>query len=168
MARRPVALLSITCDATAPDTIRVAFSTTVKAATAHDPAKYRVSVFTGPGARPQPVPLSGIASIQLDSNNNTKNAFITLDQRAPNPLTLTGGQWIQVEVDNVTGGPLFFAITQVRDVGDALGNIATSTGSTSRSIEDLAAFSLLTEEIGYPPSPLARPSGGGGAMVPAG
>jgi hypothetical protein len=134
--------------------------------TAADLTKYKISLFTGPGALSQPQQLSQtIASIQFDHTNTT--AFITLDQRAPNPLTLTGGQWIQVEVDNVTGGPLFFAITQVRDVGDALGNIATSTGSTSRSIEDLAAFSLLTEEIGYPPSPLARPSGGGGAMAPA-
>ena len=66
------------------------------------------------------------------------------------------------------------SFTQVQDVGNALGNIATNTGniatatgSTSQSVDDLAAFSLLTEEVGYPPSPLARPSGGGGGMAPA-
>jgi hypothetical protein len=178
MARRSVLVppaLSITCDAAAPDAIVVKYSASVNQQTAGDAANYKVTLFTGPGASNKALQLGGIANVQLDSNNTT--ALITLDQRAPNPLTLSGGQWIQVEVLNVAApnAPNPFAFTQVRDVGDALGNIATSagniatnTGSTSRSVEDLAAFSLLTEEIGYPPSPLARPSGVGGAAAPSG
>src|ERR1700720_2188686 len=33
-------------------------------------------------------------------------------------------------------------------------------------IVDISAFPLLTEEVGYPPSPLARPSGGPSVGVP--
>jgi hypothetical protein len=106
----------------------------------------------------------GIASIHLDPS-------ATASAIALNPsLTLTVGQWIQVEADQITLGPtgtgtplappLNLAVAQVHDAGDAL-------GSTSQSVEDIAAFSVLTEELGYAPSPLARPSSGAGVMAPA-
>jgi hypothetical protein len=176
-ARTPQAILappspgSISCDATAPDTIVVAFPGTVdqtSLVTANDVTKYTVSLLTGPGSPPPPSPPplnSNIASVQLDPNNTV--AIIALKQNASTPLTLTVGQWIQVEVDQVKlknqtnplGSPFNTAVTQVHDAGDA-------AGSTSQSVEDIAEFSVLTEEIGYPPSPLARPSGWGGAMAP--
>ena len=98
--------------------------------------------------------------------------------------TFQANEWIQVEVNNITprgGGtpiasPNNIFVTQVHanDVGVAAGDIAlntgsiaANTGSTSQAVEDIASFSVLTEEIGYPPSPLARPSGWGGAMAPA-
>jgi hypothetical protein len=159
---------SIKCDATAPDTIRVTFPASVDAPSATDPSKYTVSLVTGPGA---PF-LSALDNVhakiqpaQIDVTGRTTAVFITLIQHVPSPLTLTGGQWIQVNTSVVSSNNITF--TQVHDVGDALGNIATNTGGTSRSLEDLAAFSLLTEEVGYPPSPLARPSGWGGAIAPA-
>ena len=97
--------------------------------------------------------------------------------------SLTPAQWIQIAVTSVTtksGTPIsppnnvFFTQVHQDDVGVAAGDIARNTGriaknigSAGQAVEDIAAFSLLTEEIGYPPSPLARPSGGGGAMAPA-
>jgi hypothetical protein len=168
----------ITCDATAPDTIVITFSEPVDPSTASvppaiDPGNYTVSLFTGPGAPvlfPQRL-LTGIASINLSQDATA--AFVTLTQHVPGALTLTGGQYIQIVVNgnvlirgrSIPGNSSF---AQVRDVGDALGSIATNTGNMSQSVEDLAAFSLLTEEIGYPPSPLARPSGGTGAMAAGG
>jgi hypothetical protein len=161
---------SLTCDATAPDTLVVRFPGTVDDATIATSAKnYEVQVLTGPNASDSPKPLEDIATIRLGLNNTT--AFITLTQGVGNALILTGGQWIQITIKNVKIGRDDLmpnsAATQVRDVGDVGEEIAANTGSTSKSVEDLAAFSLLTEEIGYPPSPLARPSGGGGAMAPA-
>lgn len=164
---------SITCDATAPDTIVVAFPGTVDSgslSTARDVTKYTVSLLTGPGApspgAPSPPLTNSNASVRLDPNNTV--AIIALNQNISTPLTLTVGQWIQVQVDQsivVNGTPLSspsnLAVTQVHDAGDA-------AGSTSESVEDIAEFSVLTEELGYPPSSLARPSGWGGAAAPAG
>lgn len=157
---------SITCDATAPDTIVVAFPSIVTSVgNATNLANYTLSLLTGPGAPSSFQLTSSIASIQLDPYNTV--AIIALNQNISTPLTLTVGQWIQVTVINVTltgnislSPPQNTAIAQVHDAGDAV-------GSTSESVEDIAEFSVLTEEIGYPPSPLARPSGWGGAMAPA-
>jgi hypothetical protein len=72
--------------------------------------------------------------------------------------------WVEVDNVKLTGSiqldPNNVAVAQVHDAGDAL-------GSTSQSVEDIAAFSVLTEELGYAPSPLARPSSGAGVMAPA-
>src|SRR5215471_20957016 len=86
---------SIQCDATAPDSIHILFPSAVDANSigeARDPNNYKVTLFTGPGAAVPSRSLSGIATVQLDQNKT--NAFIALDKGAPNPLTLTGGQWI--------------------------------------------------------------------------
>jgi hypothetical protein len=178
LAAQPSTSDSITCDATAPDTIVVTFPVSVIASSAIDPTKYTVSLVTGPGtpfsSTLDKIPAT-IQPAQDPTANRTTAAFITLTQHVSDALTLTGGQWIQIEVNsNVIQSPNNITFTQVHDVGDALGNIATNTGSiatsagsTSQAVEDIAAFSVLTEEIGYPPSPLARPSGWGGAMAPA-
>ncbi len=114
---------------------------------------------------------------------------------APAGVTLTPGQWIELTVNNVTpagGGPLIantgnnVFCTRVDGVGGQLGDIvrntgkiATNTGTIAtntvntaqgvttggQAVDDIASFSLLTEEIGYPPSPLAAPSGGGGGAA---
>jgi hypothetical protein len=178
--------LTISCEANAPDTVVVTFSEEVDITTAQkpgDPGSYTIALFAGPGA-PITVNLTqSLASVQLAFNNTI--AIITLrQQQVANPITLIVGQQIQVTVNpsiKATSGHVFatspatnVAVTQVLGVGNALGNIATNTGniatntgSTSGSLEDLAAFSLLTEEVGYPPSPLARSSSGAGTMVPA-
>src|SRR5882724_1895068 len=194
MARTPAAAaaaaapvptsLTISCEANAPDTVVVTFSEEVDITTAQkpgDPGSYTIVLFAGPGA---PITVNpSLASVQLAFNNTI--AIITLrQQQVANPITLIVGQQIQVTVNpsiKATSGHVFatspatnVAFTQVLGVGNALGNIATNTaniatntGSTSGSLEDLAAFSLLTEEVGYPPSPLARSSSGAGTMVPA-
>src|SRR5262245_39675322 len=102
------------------------------------------------------------------------------------PVTgLSHGHWIEIEANqNVAprggGTPItppnniFFTQVHFADVGVAAGDIArntgriaTSAGSTSQAVEDIASFSVLTEEIGYSPSPLARSAGWTGAGAPA-
>jgi hypothetical protein len=171
-------LTIISCEANAPDTVVVTFSEEIDINTPlpGDPRSYGIDLFGGPGA---PITVNpSLTSVQLAFNNTI--AIITL--QAANPITLIVGQQIRVTVNpniiaksqNVFAPNTNFAVTQVLGVGNALGNIATNTaniatntGSTSGSLEDLAAFSLLTEEVGYPPSPLARSSSGAGTMVPA-
>lgn len=165
---------TLTCDASAPDTIVVTFPEGVDPSTVPG-AQYRVQLLTGPNSSDRPLILTQGTSATIRPGLNNTAAFITLTA-----LTLSAGQWIQIQISGVTvldeGGDLIpnTAIARVEDIGDTggeivtnTGNIATATGSTSQSVEDLAAFSLLTEEIGYAPSPLARPSGGGGVMAPA-
>ena len=42
----------------------------------------------------------------------------------------------------------------------ALIGMRTAVKTAKNPLDDLAAYPILTEEVGYPPSPLARPSGG--------
>ena len=166
VGKRAALGLTSSSDATAPDAVKVTFSGDVTALDPENAANYTLTIFTGQGAPVQSKPLAGIATVKLAADKET--VFITLDQRPPNAITLRAGQWIQMQALNTS------SFTQVHDAGDALGNIALNTGSIATSaggarqaVEDLAAFSLLTEEIGYSPSPLAKPSAGGGAAAPA-
>jgi hypothetical protein len=177
------------CEASEPDTIVVTFSepvfatqpgSTVAPNDATNPANYKVSNLTPPLGTPQSLP--GNPVIRMAQNNTA--AIVILDETSSGKITLASGQWIQIEVDNVTprGGGTAIAppdnvfFTQVHtsdgvatgDIARNTGRIAKNIGSTSRAVEDIAAFSVLTEEIGYPPSPVARPSGASGAMAPAG
>jgi hypothetical protein len=164
------------CEATvagANNTIVVTFSEPVDSASATAtnavgaPANYTVTPVSGA------VTLTGTP--QLTPNGTT--VFITATD-------LEAGQWIQIQVNHVTprgGGPeiappnnVFFTQVHADDLGVVASDIARNTGriakdigGASQAVEDIASFSVLTEEIGYPPSPLARPSGGGGAMAPA-
>ena len=184
-APAPAVPLTISCGANAPDTVVVTFSGEININTAQpgDPGSYMIGWLAALGAPAiTTVQLTqSLASVQLAFNNTI--AIITLRQQVANPITLIVGQQIQVTVNTniiATSGARFATGANVANaqvasgVGNALANIATNTaniatntGSTSGSLEDLAAFSLLTEEVGYPPSPLARSSSGAGTMVPA-
>jgi hypothetical protein len=166
-------------------TIVVTFSEPVDGLSGVAAANYNLSILAGPGAPVGPQNLASIATIQLALNDTT--AIIELT----GTLQLARSQWIQIVVNSVTPNGVgaaivspnnvFFTQVHADDVGVAAGDIALNTGrlaantgsiatnsnSTSESIEDIAEFSVLTEEIGYPPSPLARPSGWGGAAAPA-
>ena len=164
----PLSITNCEADATGP-TLVVTFSEPVDDTRARNRTNYTFSLLpTGGPTHP--------SSVALASNGTT--AVITPG------VTLNVAQWIQVVVNNITprGGGTSIAspnnifVTQVHanDVGVAAGDIAlntgsiaANTGSTSQAVEDIASFSVLTEEIGYPPSPLARPSGWGSAMAPA-
>jgi hypothetical protein len=159
-----------TCKATAPDSISVTFSR--RPDEPEDQRRYTIYEFKA-GTYATPIPLVGVANITAPAPDRV--ARIKLTGGAP---TLTAGELIQVVFADgnlqETPTPIPSSTTLVengdnslKDIAANTKDIATNTSSTSRSIEDLAAFSLLTEEIGYPPSPLARPSGGGGAMAPA-
>jgi hypothetical protein len=178
--------LSITnCEATAATgTIVVTFSEPVNITTpgtppspsAIDPQNYFLQIF--PNAIGVALPVATVIRPAL-------NGTAVIIDLPPAGATLTQRDWIQITVNNVTprgggtaiSGPsnnVFFTQVHSDDIGVAAGDIALNTGSiatsargTSQAVEDIASFSVLTEEIGYPPSPLARPSGWGGAMAPA-
>jgi hypothetical protein len=75
--------------------------------------------------------------------------------------------WVNVVAQNIKGtgesgdkNPVLeggFALV-VRQVPPSKPGVARKV----RDIEDAISYPLLTEEVGYPPSPLARPTGGGG------
>jgi hypothetical protein len=168
----PLSITNCEADATGSSpTLVVTFSEPVDVPSATNLTNYAVTVL--------PAGNISLSSLALALNGTT--AVITLGVTGP---ALNAGDWIQVVVNHITprgGGtpiasPNNVFVTQVHatDVGVAAGDIAlntgsiaANTGSTSQAVEDIASFSVLTEEIGYPPSPLARPSGWGGAMAPA-
>jgi hypothetical protein len=168
----PLSITNFEADATGSSpTLVVTFSEPVDVPSATNLTNYAVTVLPAGGAY-------SLSSLALALNGTT--AVITLGVTGP---ALNAGDWIQVVVNHITprgGGtpiasPNNVFVTQVHatDVGVAAGDIAlntgsiaANTGSTSQAVEDIASFSVLTEEIGYPPSPLARPSWGG-AMAPA-
>jgi hypothetical protein len=168
----------IDCKAT-PNSIAVFFSDAVNATAIGDPTfsnsarrpeNYLVQQLGATGA---PVQLnSGNASISYNQFRNA--ALITPviplgSSTAPAPWTfLTSGNWIGVTVLNVEtasgddGLPGFpeapgqdFFPTLCNGDDDEDRDIRRAT----RAAEDAVAFPLLTEEVGYAPSPLARPPG---------
>jgi len=164
--------------AQAPDTISVFFSDDADQAGVTTAANYTVRTV-------DPSLPSGnfvIDSITYNQAQKASTIFLNTDSGD----SLQQGQWIEVQVANVkpaggggaitdggTGNNTFYA--HVNGNGDPIGkiaqstdSIATSVGRAGRAVQDLADFSMLTEEIGYPPSPLAVPSGGGVAAPAAG
>jgi len=169
-------LIVINCEATAGTkrAIVVTFSEPVK--NADNSANYKVTKF------PDNQAVTLDPSVKVILNDTTA----IIKPTTPAPIA---GDWIQIEITTPPGGTpvttkggtaiappnnIFFTQVHTNDVGVAAGDIALNTrriaassGSTSQAVEDIAAFSLLTEEIGYAPSPLARPAGWGGAAAPA-
>lgn len=83
-----------------------------------------------------------------------------------NPATFPENSWVTVVIQNIWG---------VAESGDDHpeidGGFALMTALVpgkpgverrTRDIEDAISYPILTEEVGYPPSPVSRPSGGGG------
>jgi hypothetical protein len=165
----------IDCKAT-PNSITVFFSDAVNASSsgptfgdsARNLGNYSVQQLGATGA---PVQLnSGNASV---SYNQFRNAALIIPPipssgaSPPPPWPLTRGNWIGVTVSNVetasgddglpgfpeNGQDFFPALCNGDDDEDK--DIRQAT----RAAEDAVAFPLLTEEVGYAPSPLARPPG---------
>jgi hypothetical protein len=76
------------------------------------------------------------------------------------------GSWVNIVVKNIWGMPEAGDDHPELEEGFVLltRQVEGKPGVARRvrDIEDAISYPLLTEEVGYPPSPLARPSGGGG------
>jgi hypothetical protein len=169
------------CKAT-PTHITVVFSEPVKAdsktvmGSATNPKAYDI-VPIPPPAGQKLFPLNGAAAIYYDSARNTVRItpFFDPQAAAPDPWPwsfVSEGSWIGVRVSNVMAengaggigadGEVFPALVNDHEEERDIRRIARVT-------EDSFAFPQLSEEVGFAPSPLARPpgapSGGGTAAL---
>ena len=82
---------------------------------------------------------------------------------SPSSSIFSPGEWVQITVLHITvkgrasatGGP---AITSEQ----ISGRVPSEAARATRDVEDAISYPLLTEEIGYRPSPVGGPTGGGG------
>jgi hypothetical protein len=168
----------IDCTAT-PSSISVVFSDAVKGSDVHgkndatNPANYTVQCPIGHSLG-KAVPLPDNMAILYDDIRHT--AVIPLKDAVPQ------GAWLSISVSGVTTisnvpfaagtGDNTFA-TRVNGAGgiarDLQGRVgvarAAATGfnpvqDIDEAIQDAVSFPFLTEEVGYPPSPLSRSRGG--------
>lgn len=162
-----------------PDTITVFFSADADKRSAETVGSYTIKAVD---------PSLGASSFVIDSvNYDQAQIAATITLNTDSGDSLQQGQWIELQITSGTvtpaaGGP---AITNggtgnntfyvhVNGNGNPLGSIAQNTGNIAAGVQsaagtvgDIAAFPVLTEEIGYPPSPLAAPRGGP-SMAPIG
>src|SRR5262249_31670594 len=146
------------CTAT-PSSITIFFSDAVQKQPAGELGNYTVEQLPG-----KLVDLTGNASAVYDQIRHV--AVITITK--PN-VRLQPGNWIAVTVNRVNvksesnetseqGGNRF--ATGVDRDRDEVKNI----GRATRGVDAAFAYPVPTEEVGYAPSPLARPSGPPAAM----
>jgi len=71
------------------------------------------------------------------------------------------GEWVQVTVSNIglASNPGTSAMPTPQQIS---GRVPSEAARTTRDVEDAISYPLLTEEIGYRPSPVGSPTGGGG------
>jgi hypothetical protein len=104
--------------------------------------------------------VSGVATLSLDPSSR----FLAISFKpsiGTVPSEFQNGDWVHITVTGVTasggaeilGGQTSFA-RQVPGAPD--------TRRTARDVEDAISYPILTEEIGYRPSPVGSPTGGGG------
>jgi hypothetical protein len=161
------------CKAT-PNRITVVFSEAVKAdsTTATDsatnPGNYSVQrISPDPDTTSQS--LGETAAISYDPSRNAvhiKPFIKTSSTTVPRPwpwASLTSESWIAVTVSAVssaTGKDPAITTEAFPTRVDGDDDPAQDAHRTARAVADAVAYPVLTEEVGYPPSPLATPSTG--------
>ncbi len=169
-----MALKINTCTATEPNKIEVTFSEAVvdvdpasDPGSAKNPANYSIELPVVPEVLGQ-LDADSVAKIEAD---RAKTVFtITLKQSL-----LQAGEWLRITVKNVktqtdqqsfaAGSDTFFTRVQDGDAdSNALGDVAINTKGIATSIDEAVSYPVLTEEIGYPPSPIAVPTAMPGAI----
>jgi hypothetical protein len=150
------------CKAT-PSSITIVFSEAVDEISAKNLNFYTFDLLPSTGL-PTSLPIQQFAAA---SYNSLRNAVHIKPAIIPGQTTwpwaqLTSGIWIGVgftppSTHALSAGfpPITFA-TRVDGEDDP----ARDTHRTTRAVEDAVAYPVLTEEIGFPPSPLAAPPGG--------
>jgi hypothetical protein len=96
-------------------------------------------------------------------NLTGKTVTITL----PNGIAFNPGDYVLVGISNVasTSNPTI-AMAHVSLVRKVPGE--TQVGRVTRDVEDAISYPILTEEIGYRPSPVGIPTGGGSGIFGSG
>jgi hypothetical protein len=159
------------------DSITVFFSKDVTATSPTDPHSatnpnnYSVQGIS-PASAPQPFGLAAAttAAISYDSSRfaaHIKPFISPSSSSVPTPwpwTLLTSGSWIAVVVKNVS--PATGSETPISSRGEAfparvdgVDDPVRDTHRTTRAVEDAVAYPVLTEEVGFAPSPVATPSG---------
>ena len=108
---------------------------------------------------------SSVISIgPLDPNHPAKDPFVTWN--LPDGTSFNAGDFVLITVSDIA---LASAPGASALIGDpvSLSREVPGTGTddpdrTARNVEDAVSYPVLTEEIGYRPSPVGMPSGGGG------
>jgi len=182
-----MALRITNCIAQAPDTITVFFSSDVtsdnpsNSASATNPKNYTIKAVdpasTSANFVPGPVTYDQVqqaATIELLVSTGTAAIAGSGD-------SLVTGMWLEVQVTAGTitpaaGGPAIgnggtgnnTFYVHVNGVGDPAVSLAASTSqiagavnTASQAVQDIGTFSVLTEELGYAPSPVAGSSARG-------
>jgi hypothetical protein len=172
----------VDCIAT-PSSITVFFSDAVCASDppgdydATNPRNYAVQC---PIGTPLSTPLQMPANMSIYYDGLRKAAVIPLGQALPlsawlslavsNVMTVSGDSFVGDTGDNTFATRVNGADGITRGLKARDANAGDSDSSDERAddiedaIEDLVSFPFLTEEVGYPPSPLARSRGGSPGM----
>jgi hypothetical protein len=116
---------------------------------ATDPGNYTVSV---PAASVSGAPDSWNLSMVDD-----RTVAIT----APSASILNPGDWVIITISGIglasnPGTPVMVGTESISR------QVPSEAARTTRDVEDAISYPLLTEEIGYRPSPVGSPTGGGG------
>src|SRR5438270_6963061 len=153
------------------NSITVVFSEDVTANSATNPANYTVKQISPPGGAAQSFETTSgttpviTAKISYDSSRFAAHITPSIPSSGLSGsdwpwALLIRGNWIAVTVSNVTAtagtrlaGETFPA--QVNGHDDPNRDIHRTT----HAVEDAVAYPVLTEEVGFPPSPLAGPPG---------
>jgi hypothetical protein len=146
-----------------PSSITVFFSDAVKESDATNPANYAVEC---PIGKPLPTPLRLPDNMAIHYDKVHNAAVIPLREALPLRT------WLSVAVSHVTSvsGDSFAAdtgdntfATRVNGAGGiparGLKSGEDTAGDIEDAIEDAVSYPVLTEEVGFAPSPLARPPG---------
>jgi hypothetical protein len=164
-----MALTITNCIAT-PTAVAVFFSESVNSAdptdqnfptSARNPVNYRIECPVGilvplAGASIAYDPINMFATIPIAGTPLQKGLLLVVKVNSVNSPPGSGGTDAFPAPGALGDGSVNTVATRVNgDQGDG-------AGSTDEAIEDLAAYPVLTEEVGYPPSPIAT---GGGTPV---
>jgi hypothetical protein len=167
----------IDCKAT-PRSITVVFSEAVNVSTsdspnfgssATNPGNYEVQQLLKSTASDTPVNFADAAVISYESSRNAVHIKPFIANTVPSSwpwALLTSGSWIAVTVSNVTDETGQDKIKGPFPTGEAFptrvdgeDGPAQDIHRTTRAVEDAVAYPVLTEQVGFAPSPLSAPSG---------
>jgi hypothetical protein len=144
------------------NSIAITFSDPVDSGSATNLANY--SVFD-PGSvdftQPQTLVPAVASSLLNSSDNRIVNITFT------NAAEFQPGDWVNIvikDVQSATFDPLETGIAAIARQVPGTG----TTGRITRDVEDAISYPILTEEIGYRPSPVGIPTGGGGIPASSG
>lgn len=130
-----------------------AFEPTTKSSSAHYIGNYTILA-----------PSSGISTPQPVWSPKVMEDEKTVRIALPSTVSFSPGDWVVITVQNVASLDGKSTI----DGTQTFPRQVPIVGRTTRDVEDAISYPILTEEIGYRPSPVGMPTGGGGGSYGGG